>query len=66
MPGKKRCLRFYFGGMEAYGKELTECVENGYKGFKPFLPESATVNGQAGAKVDSKADKGKVDEVLAS
>lgn len=26
--------------MQKYRQKLTECVNNGYEGFKPFLPES--------------------------
>ncbi|KAK4549536.1 hypothetical protein LTR36_006533 [Oleoguttula mirabilis] len=36
IPGKKRCLRFFFGGMQAYCGKLAECAKNGYTGFKPF------------------------------
>lgn len=36
IPGKKRCLRFFFGGMQAYCGKLAECANNGYAGFKPF------------------------------
>lgn len=36
IPGKKRCLRFYFGGMGEYIKELEKCVQGGYPGFRPF------------------------------
>lgn len=42
IPGKRRCLRFYFGGMKAYRQRLADCADNGYKGFLPFLPESAS------------------------
>ncbi len=34
--GKKRCLRFYFGGMQAYRERLAECAADGYAGFKPL------------------------------
>ncbi|KAK5125016.1 hypothetical protein LTR85_001207 [Meristemomyces frigidus] len=40
VPGKKRCLRFFFGGLKAYCEKLTECAKNGYAGFKPFAEES--------------------------
>jgi len=36
IPGKKRCLRFFFGGMQAYCEELKKCEEAGYPGFKSF------------------------------
>lgn len=36
IAGKKRCLRFFFGGMQAYNEKLEECKRNGYAGFKPF------------------------------
>ncbi|EME89295.1 uncharacterized protein MYCFIDRAFT_26387 [Pseudocercospora fijiensis CIRAD86] len=36
IPGKRRCLRFYFGGMSGYIAELQRCVANGYAGFVPF------------------------------
>lgn len=26
--------------MQMYRKALADCANNGYKGFKPFLPES--------------------------
>ncbi|KAK3648729.1 hypothetical protein LTR56_001002 [Elasticomyces elasticus] len=34
--GKKRTLRFFFGGMQAYREKLDECAANGYAGFKPL------------------------------
>lgn len=36
IPGKKRCLRFYFGGMGAFRTELDKCVDSGFTGFKPL------------------------------
>lgn len=41
IPGKKRCLRFYFGGMGAFYKELRDCASKGYPGFKSFTQEHA-------------------------
>lgn len=40
IPGKKRCLRFYFGGLQGYIKELQKCVRDGYTGFEPFADPS--------------------------
>lgn len=37
IPGKKRCLLFYFGGMKGFRDELRHCVANSYPGFKPFV-----------------------------
>lgn len=34
IPGKKRCLRFYFGGMKKYREHLIKCEENGFEGFE--------------------------------
>jgi hypothetical protein len=42
IPGKKRCLRFYFGGLEKYRQELDDCIRNGYTGFKPFADSSVS------------------------
>jgi len=42
IPGKKRCLRFFFGGMQAYCEKLDECIEGGFAGFKPFGKNEAT------------------------
>ncbi|KAK4507941.1 hypothetical protein PRZ48_001676 [Zasmidium cellare] len=42
IPGKKRCLRFYFGGMSGFHEELRKCVANHYPGFIPFAQEHAT------------------------
>ncbi|KAK3050594.1 hypothetical protein LTR09_008234 [Extremus antarcticus] len=39
IPGKKRCLRFFFGGMQAFLEKLEEVKKNGYVGFKPFTQE---------------------------
>jgi len=64
VPGKKRCLRFYFGGMELYRKELAECVEGGYKGFKPFVPDSVKESEPLSTKIETAAHEEKVDEVL--
>ena len=36
IPGKKRCLRFFFGGMQAYRELLDDCAAKDYKGFKPL------------------------------
>lgn len=36
VAGKPRTLRFYFGGMGGYYKELEKEVEAGYPDFKPF------------------------------
>ncbi|KAK3110963.1 hypothetical protein LTR53_014227 [Teratosphaeriaceae sp. CCFEE 6253] len=36
IPGKKRCLRFFFGGMKAYCDQLDKCVASGYAGFGPL------------------------------
>jgi cation diffusion facilitator CzcD-associated flavoprotein CzcO len=36
VPGKKRSLRFYFGGMKSYLARLAEEVANGYPGFERF------------------------------
>ncbi|GIZ40240.1 hypothetical protein CKM354_000358800 [Cercospora kikuchii] len=40
IPGKKKCLRFYFGGMGGYLNELKKCQENDYPGFRPFTQEA--------------------------
>ena len=46
IPGKKRCLRFYFGGLQKYIQELQKCVRDRYTGFEPFASPSRTgVNG---------------------
>ncbi|EMC99778.1 hypothetical protein BAUCODRAFT_119354 [Baudoinia panamericana UAMH 10762] len=37
IPGKKRCLRFFFGGLQMYREKLVECRDQGYAGFKPLL-----------------------------
>ena len=37
VPGRKRCLRFYFGGMEQYRGLLLECVKNSFSGVRPFV-----------------------------
>ncbi|SMQ50122.1 unnamed protein product [Zymoseptoria tritici ST99CH_3D7] len=37
IPGKKRTLRFYFGGMGGYNAELQKCKDQGYPAFKPFV-----------------------------
>lgn len=42
IPGKKRCLRFYFGGMNGFHQELGQCAANHYPGFEPFTQEHAT------------------------
>lgn len=39
IPGKQKRLRFFFGGMQAYRRKLTEVIANGYEGFKPFTQE---------------------------
>jgi hypothetical protein len=44
IPGKKRCLRFFFGGMQAYLQKLDEVQKNGYPGFKPFTNKEEVVN----------------------
>nr|OQO27341.1 hypothetical protein B0A51_07595 [Rachicladosporium sp. CCFEE 5018] len=36
IAGKRRCLRFFFGGMQGYRQQLEKCEKNGYAGFKPF------------------------------
>ena len=36
IEGKKRCLRFFFGGMQAYCEKLDECIKNDLAGFKPL------------------------------
>lgn len=36
IPGKKRCLRFFFGGLQGYCEKLAIEAQNGYPGFKPF------------------------------
>lgn len=41
IPGKKRCLRFYFGGMKLFREEMRRCERRGYEGFKPFTREHA-------------------------
>lgn len=43
IPGKKRCLRFYFGGLQKYREELERCAKDGFAGFKPLV----AVNGHA-------------------
>lgn len=40
IPGKKRCLRFFFGGMKAYREMLDEWARNSYAGFEPFIEAS--------------------------
>ncbi|CAK3886051.1 Baeyer-Villiger monooxygenase [Lecanosticta acicola] len=42
IPGKKRCLRFYFGGMSGYHEQLKSCAENDYVGFQPLAQKHAT------------------------
>lgn len=37
VPGKKHTVMFYFGGLAKYREILKEVVDNGYRGFKPFL-----------------------------
>ena len=39
IPGRKKRLRFFFGGMQAYRKKLAEVIANGYEGFKTFTHE---------------------------
>ncbi|KIW03253.1 uncharacterized protein PV09_05474 [Verruconis gallopava] len=34
IPGKKCCLRFYFGGLQKYIGELQHCIDEGFKGFE--------------------------------
>jgi cyclohexanone monooxygenase len=36
VPGKTNSVMFYFGGMKAFREQLQQCVDDGYKGFKPF------------------------------
>jgi len=36
VPGKKNSVMFYFGGMKAFREQLQKCVDEGYRGFKPF------------------------------
>lgn len=43
IPGKKKTLRFFFGGMSGYLKELEKCVREGYPGFRPFLQQQQPV-----------------------
>jgi len=50
--------------MELYRKELAECVEGGYKGFKPFVPDSVKESEPLSTKIETAAHEEKVDEVL--
>ncbi|EXJ78613.1 cyclohexanone monooxygenase [Capronia coronata CBS 617.96] len=36
VPGKKHTVMFYFGGLGAYRRVLSEVIDAGYRGFKPF------------------------------
>lgn len=37
VPGKPYALRFYFGGLKKFRAELQKVVDEGYRGFKPFI-----------------------------
>ena len=43
IEGKKRCLRFFFGGMQAYTEKLDECIKKDFAGFK-LLESQKTVS----------------------
>lgn len=39
IPGKPLACRFYFGGLKSYREQMREVIENGWRGFKPFVRE---------------------------
>ncbi|KAM0723753.1 hypothetical protein Q7P37_000743 [Cladosporium fusiforme] len=45
IPGKRRCLRFYFGGMKKYREHLIRCEDDGFDGFT-FAEAIPSANGE--------------------
>ena len=42
VKGKKRSLRFFFGGMQSYCEKLDACVKSGFMGFIRFAQKDTS------------------------